>query len=89
MTLIGVISISSGGKFVLSKKMIEKLNIQKGEKFAVIGEKDTIVFKKLGFPSFKGFDKLLERTREHARKNNLTEKDMFDAIEKTRKKKLG
>jgi len=86
MTLIGVISISSGGKFVLSKKMIEKLNIQKGEKFAVIGEKDTIVFKKLGFPSFKGFDKLLERTREHAKKVGLIEKDIEESIRENRKR---
>ena len=86
MTLIGVISISSGGKFVLSKKMIEKLNIQKGEKFAVIGEKDTIVFKKLGFPSFKGFDKLLKKTQEHAKKHGLTEKNLGESIKESRKK---
>ena len=89
MEAIEVTSISSRGQVVIPRRIRERLNLQEGEKFAVIGEKDTIIFKKLGVPSFKGFDKLLERTREHARKNNLTEKDMFDAIEKTRKKKLG
>ena len=87
MESIEITSISSRGQVVIPIKIRERLNLQEGEKFVVIGENDTMVFKKLGVPSFKGFDKLLKKTQEHARKHGLTEKDMLDAIEKTRKKK--
>ena len=87
MESIEITSISSRGQVVIPRKIRERLNLQEGEKFVVIGEEDTIVFKKLGVPSFKGFDKLLKRTQEHAKKHDLTEKDMFDAIEKTRRRK--
>ena len=87
MESIEITSISSRGQVVIPRNIREKLNLQEGEKFVVIGEDDTIVFKKLGVPSFKGFDKLLKKTQEHARKHVLTEKDMLEAIEKTRRKK--
>ena len=87
MESVEVTSISSRGQVVIPRRIRERLNLQEGEKFVVIGEEDTIVFKKLGVPSFKGFDKLLKKTQEHARKNRLTEKDMFEAIEKTIKRK--
>ena len=87
MESIEVTSMSSRGQVVIPIRIRERLNLQEGEKFVVIGENDTMVFKKLGVPSFKGFDKLLKKTQEHARKHGLTEKDMYDAIEKTRKKK--
>jgi len=86
METIEITSISSRGQVVIPRKIRERLSLQEGEKFVVVGENDTIIFKKL-IPSFKGFDKLLKKTQEHARKNRLTEKDMFEAIEKTRKRK--
>ena len=86
MEAIEVTSISSRGQVVIPRRIRERLNLQEGEKFAVIGEKDTIVFKKLGFPSFKGFDKLLERTREHAKKVGLIEKDIEESIRENRKR---
>ena len=87
MESIEVTSISSRGQVVIPRKIREKLRLREGEKFVVVGEEDTIIFKKLGVPSFKGFDKLLEKTQEHAKKHGLTEKDMFEAIGKTRRKK--
>ena len=86
MESIEITSISSRGQVVIPKRIREKLQLQEGEKFAVIGEKDTIVFKKLGAPSFKGFDKLLKKTQEHAIKHSLTEKDVEESIKESRKK---
>ncbi len=86
MESIEVTSISSRGQVVIPRRIRKRLNLQEGEKFIVIGENDTIVFKKLGVPSFKGFDKLLNKTREHARKNGLREKDVEDSIKESRKK---
>jgi len=86
MEPIEVTSISSRGQVVIPRKIRERLNLQEGEKFLVIGEEDTIVFKKLGVPSFKGFDKLLKKTQEHAKKHGLTEKNLGESIKESRKK---
>ena len=37
-------------------------------------------------PSFKGFDKLIAKTKEFAKKNELKEGDIEQAIKKTREK---
>ena len=87
MESIEITSISSRGQVVIPRRIRERLNLQEGEKFVVIGERDTIIFKKLGTPSFSGFDKLLNKTQEHAKKSGLTEKDASDALKKARRKK--
>lgn len=50
-----------------------------------MGEEDTIILKKLEVPSFKGFDKLLKKTREFAKERKLTEKDVEDSVKASRK----
>ena len=52
----------------------------------VLGEDDTIILKKLEVPSFKGFDKLLKKTREFVQKKGLKSQDVEDAVLKTRTK---
>ncbi len=86
MESIEITSITSRGQVVIPQKIREKLQLVEGEKFVVIGEDDTIVFKKLKAPSFKGFDKLLAKTREFAKEKNITEKDVEDSIKESRKK---
>lgn len=86
MESIEVTSISSRGQVVIPRRIRERLHLQEGEKFVVVGEEDTIVFKKLGVPSFKGFDKLLKKTREFAKRKGLKEKDIEDSIKESRKK---
>lgn len=85
MEEIEVTSVSSRGQVVIPRKVREKLRVNEGQKFVVIGEDDTIVFKRLEVPSFKGFDKLLKKTREFAKKKGLTEKDVEESIHQLRK----
>ena len=87
MEKINVTSISSKGQVVIPLGIREKLRLIEGEKFVVVGEDDTILLKKMEMPSFIGIDKLLKKTQEHAKKHSLTEKDMLEAIKKTRRKK--
>jgi len=64
MEKIEVTSISSRGQVVIPRGIRERLHLYEGEKFVVLGEEDTIILKKLEVPSFRGFDKLLKKTRE-------------------------
>jgi len=86
MEKIEITSISSRGQVVIPQDLRERLRIHEGEKFIVIGEEDTIVLKKVEMPSFKGFEKLLKKTREFAKKKNLKETDIKEAIKEARKK---
>ena len=86
MENIEVTSVSSRGQVVIPQSLRDKLKIREGEKFVVIGENNTIVLRKLEMPSFKGFDKLLAKTREFAKKNELKESDVEQAVKNARKR---
>lgn len=86
MENIEITSVSSRGQVVIPQSLRDKLKIHEGEKFVVIGKDNIIVLKKLEMPSFKGFDKLLARTREFTRKNNLKEEEVGQAIKRARRK---
>ena len=86
MENIEITSVSSRGQIVIPQSIRDKLRIREGEKFVVIGEDNTIVLKKLEMPSFSGIDKLLNKTREFAKKKALKEIDVSEAIRETRKK---
>ena len=79
-----ITSVSSRGQVVIPQKIRDKLHIAEGEKFVVIGEEDTIVLKKLKVPSFKGFEKLLRKTREFAKAKGIKESDVEEAVKKAR-----
>jgi len=86
MENIEITSISSRGQVVIPQNLRERLRINTGEKFVVIGENNTIVLKKLEMPSFNGVDKLLKKTREFTKKKGLKESDIKEAIKNVRRK---
>ena len=86
MENIEITSISSRGQVVIPQSLRDKLRIREGEKFVVIGENNTIVLRKLEMPSFKGFDKLLAKTRKFAKKSELKENDVEQAVKKARER---
>ncbi len=86
MEHLEVTSMSSRGQVVIPQTVRERLHLHEGEKFIVLGGKDTIVLKKLEVPSFKGFDRLLQKTREFARKKGITPSDVDEVIKRVRAK---
>ena len=86
MESVEVTTISSRGQIVIPQGVRDRLRLQEGEKFVVIGEDDTIILKKLEMPSFKGFDKLLEKTRAFAKDKKIKTEDVEEAVKRTRSK---
>ena len=84
MEKLEVTSLSSRGQVVIPQGIRDKLSLYEGERFIVIGEDDTIVLKKIEMPSFKGFDKLLEKTREFAKTKKIKANDVDEAIKRVR-----
>ncbi len=64
---IEVTSISSRGQIVIPQNLRKKLGFEEGDKFAVVGEGDTIVLKKLNV-SFKNIDKLVKKLESKEKK---------------------
>ncbi len=86
MENIETTSVSSRGQIVIPQSLRDKMRINEGEKFVVIGEDNTIVLKKLEMPSFSGIDKLLKKTRDFAKKKKIKASDVEEAIKHARRK---
>jgi len=86
MEKLEVTSLSSRGQVVIPQEVRDRLHLHTGEKFVVIGEDDTIILKKLEVASFKGFDKLLKKTRDFVKKKGLTSNEISEAINRVRAK---
>ena len=84
MSEITITKLSSKGQIVIPKKLRKLLGLKTGEVFALFGENDTIILKKLSIPSTKEFDDLLKWGSEYAKKNNISKKDVLKAIKETR-----
>ncbi|MFH1770673.1 MAG: AbrB/MazE/SpoVT family DNA-binding domain-containing protein [archaeon] len=86
MEEIEVTSVSSRGQIVIPLNLRNKMNIQTGEKFAIKGDNETIVLKKIELPSFDEFNSLLNKTIDFASEKKLTESDVRNAIKQIRKR---
>jgi antitoxin PrlF len=85
MEKIEIASMSSKGQIVIPLDIREQLGLREGEKFFVVGEDDTVILRKVTFPSFKDFDKLLEKTQGFARSKGINPSDVEAAIKRARR----
>ncbi|KYK24614.1 hypothetical protein AYK26_03500 [Euryarchaeota archaeon SM23-78] len=85
MDKIEVTSMSSRGQVVIPQDIREQLGFKEGEKFVVIGADDTVVLKRISMPSFKDFDKLLQKTQKFAKNKGITKTDVEAAMKKARR----
>ena len=60
--------LSSKGQIVLPKDLREALGLKSGEMFAMYGEDDTIVLRRIDLPSEEEFEKLLKWGEKYAKK---------------------
>jgi antitoxin PrlF len=77
--------LSSKGQIVIPKALRELLGIKEGEVFALFGEDDTIILKRVDLPAGEELEALLRWGAEHARKKGIKRKDVLKAIEAERK----
>jgi len=87
MEKLEVTKLSSRGQMVIPQSLRSKMGLEEGQQFVVMGEGDTLIFKKMEMPSMKSIRKLLEVSQKHARQAGLTQKDVTIAIQKVRREK--
>ena len=80
--------MSSKGQIVIPKAMRELLGIEEGEVFALFGEDDTIILKRVDLPTGDELDVLLKWGVEYARKRGIKRSDVLKAIAEERKRSV-
>jgi AbrB family looped-hinge helix DNA binding protein len=88
MECVDITSMSSRGQVVIPQRLRDKLGLIEGEKFIVIGEDGTLIFKKIDRPSkeelLKKLDALTEKTKNKVKKSGIKESDVLKIIHKRR-----
>lgn len=84
MEKLEIASMGARGQIVIPFDIRQQMGLTQNEKFVVVCNKDTILLKKVTPPSFDNFDELIQKTREFAKKNNITKKDLDSAIKRAR-----
>jgi AbrB family looped-hinge helix DNA binding protein len=84
MSGISTTKLSSRGQVVIPEEIRQRLGLEPGAQFVVLGDADTVVLKRIQPPSLKEFDALLVRARKAAKEAGLQEKDIAAAIRRVR-----
>jgi len=86
MSDVAITKLSSKGQVVIPKSLREVLGFREGEVFAMFGEGDTIVLKRLDIPSSDEFSELLKWGEDFAKRNRIKKEDVLKAIAESRGK---
>ena len=79
--------LSSRGQVVIPEEIRNRLGLEPGAQFVVVGEGDVVVLKALKPPTMKDFDGLLRKARKSAADAGLKPSDLKRAIREVRGKK--
>ncbi len=85
MDTFEITTMTTKGQIVIPQGVREALGIATGAKFAVVGEGDTIILKRLEMPSSSVLKALLAKTRTAARKAGLKKSDVTKTLKVVRK----
>ena len=85
MTEVELTKMSSKGQIVIPQHLREELHLKEGESFAIVGNDDTIILRKIAMPARKElFEKVHKWGTEFAKKKGLKEEDVMGIIHRRR-----
>ena len=87
MSRVATTRLSSKGQVVIPEEIRQRLGLEPGVQFVVVGEGDVVVLKTLDAPSMSQFDQLIRKARSRAQAAGLTPEDIEAAIAHVRRKK--
>ena len=82
METFEVTKLGERGQIVIPQEFRKSLDLQTGEKFIVMAQDDTLIFKRLKAPKMQELEKMLSKSRAHARKHKITQKEVNEAIKR-------
>ncbi len=80
MDVLEVTRLSSKGQVVIPRRVRDALHLSAGAKFMVLGEKDTVILKKLVPPTIEQLRKLMARAEKLAASKGATRRSLSAAI---------
>ena len=87
---IETIRMSSKGQIVIPQGLREHLGMDEGSLFAVYGEHDTLVLKRITTPSkeslINDLQLMAEKSKKRLQQQGITEKDIPKIVDKARRK---
>ena len=78
--------LSSKGQVVIPEEIRNRLGLEAGAQFVVVGEGDVVVLKAIQPPRMTDFKGLLERARASAEEAELAPEEVQEAVRKARGK---
>ncbi len=87
MQTVATTRMSSKGQVVIPEIIRERLGIEAGAQFIVIGDDDVVILKTLQRPAMSEFDNLIRKARQQARASGLKRSDVAKALARVRSRK--
>jgi AbrB family looped-hinge helix DNA binding protein len=79
--------LSSRGQVVIPEEIRNRLGLEPGAQFVVVGEGDVVILKALKPPKMEEFKALLDRVQKAAKAAGVTPEDVEKAIREVRASK--
>ena len=79
--------MSSKGQVVIPGEVRERLGLEPGDRFVVVGEKDVVILKTIRTPSMKDFRPLIRTARRQAKEAGMKHSDVSKAVARARSRK--
>jgi AbrB family looped-hinge helix DNA binding protein len=76
--------LSSKGQVVIPEEIRNRLGLETGAQFVVVGDRDVVILKVIQAPDVAEFDELVGRARKAAKRAGLKKEDVNTAIRKAR-----
>jgi AbrB family looped-hinge helix DNA binding protein len=76
--------LSSKGQVVIPEEIRNRLGLETGAQFVVVGDRDVVILKVIQAPDMAEFDELVGRARKSAKRAGLRKEDVNKAIRKAR-----
>ena len=87
MQALATTRMSSKGQVVIPEGVRNRLHLEAGAQFVVVGEDDVVILKTIQCPSMAEFDGLIRKARKQARSSGMKRTDITEAISRARGRK--
>lgn len=84
MTEAATTKLSSKGQVVIPEEIRNRLGLQPGVQFVVVGDRDVVILKVIQTPDMADFDEIVGRARRAVKRAGLKKEDVSKAIQKVR-----
>jgi len=84
MDTLATTCMSSKGQVVIPESIRNRLGLESGAQFLVIGDGDVVILKTIASPSMSEFDDLIRRARRQAKATGMKRSDIAKAVAKVR-----